>query len=528
LDVQLPDEPVLGIDLGTTFCATAIVNAKGEPVIIPNAEGEPTTPSVIHFHGRDACVVGEDAQRMVVADPANVVRFIKRAMGEPDYVLEFHGRSYTPQELSALLLAKLKRDSEAFLGRSIVDCVITVPAYFNAAQRSATAEAGAIAGFQVLSVINEPTTAAVAYGVTGAARGQRILGFDLGGGTFDVTLMEVPDLADGSDGGSFRTVASDGNAELGGKDWDDRLLDHVAERFVDNFGIDPRDDPQAYQALYESCLDAKLLLSSQLSTTIPINFRGHRLGVDVDRDTFEALTQDLVDQCADTCALVLDKAGHRWEDVDEILLVGGSTRMPMIRRMLRQLSNRPFGAGVHPEECVALGAALAGVLRHRPRHPALREPVPGTLHPDAPRLGDLHIADVTSHPLGMVVLDRQHNERITTIIPEATPIPCEVSRRFAYAYDGMTAVRVEVTEGAGSSRDDVSVIGEVRLQGLPPRPQGTPLEVAFRYTEDSTLEVDVVDLDTGARDRGKIDLVGGMGASAVDAARISLSGTLKA
>ena len=544
----MSDDLVLGIDLGTTFSAMAVVDRFGKAAIIPNGEGHSITPSVIHFYDSEACVVGEEAVKMVVVDPSNVVRFIKRAMGEQDFALEFFGRAYTPQELSALILRKLKEDAEEVLGTEIADAVITVPAYFNSAQRGATAEAGQIAGMNVLSIINEPTAAAIAYGLDRLGGHRRLMVFDLGGGTFDVTLMEI-------DGISFRTIASDGNAELGGKDWDDRLLNYVAEQFLERFGLDPRDDAQPYQELYERCLQAKISLSTKPRAVIPVNFRGNRMVVNVTREEFEAMSADLVEQCSETCALVLQKGQMTWSDLDEVLLVGGSTRMPMVRDMLRALSGDKVAPGVSPEESVALGAALAGVLRHRPRHPALlaqrellarrarqisraegaeqqsvppAEPAapPEPERPDAPAspgLAPVQVTDATSHPLGVVVLDRDLRERVASLIPEATPLPCERKGRFAYAYDGMTAVRVTVTEGVGESRDEVEVIGDVVLENLPSRPRGTPIDVIYRYTVNQILEVDVKDVETGAIHRARMDLKGGLGAAGVSRAREKLS-----
>jgi len=608
------DGVVLGIDLGTTFSAMAIVDRFGKPVIVPNADGHPTTPSVTHFYHRDACVVGEEAVKMVVVDPTNVVRFIKRSMGEPDFTLEFFGRTYTPQELSAIILRKLKEDAEEALGHEVRDAVITVPAYFNSAQRGATAEAGVLAGLNVLSIINEPTTAAIAYGIERLGQDQRLMVFDLGGGTFDVTLMEIR-------GVSFRTIASDGNAELGGKDWDDRLVNYVAEQFMEKHGSDPRDDPHRYQELYERCLHAKLSLSSRPRAVIPVTCRGHRLVVNVTREEFEGMSRDLVDQCADTCQLVLERARSTWADLDEVLLVGGSTRMPMIRDRLRAMSGREPAEGVNPDECVALGAALAGVLRHRPQHPALlahrqalarrartRRPAtagrpdtagrpaaagwpgPGSrpsateteaesstlssrgsltasLTPspgpspfaspfaspvaspaqDAEGQQDtwedasaevqagtagflpalrpedlpppLEVTDITSHALGIVVLDRDLHERVVHLIPTGTAVPCEKRGRFAYAYDDMTAVRVEVTEGEGSHRDEVKVIGEVILDNLPPRPRGTIIEVTYRYGLNQILEIDVIDRETRATRRARMDLRGGLTDEAMARAR---------
>lgn len=528
------DGIILGIDLGTTFSAMAYVDPFGKPVIVPNAEGQRTTASVIHFYDRDACVIGEEAVKMVVVDAPNVVRFIKRHMGEEGYQLELFGRSYGPQELSSFILRKLKEDAQEALGFEVKNAVITVPAYFNSAQRGATAEAGALAGFNVLSIINEPTAAAIAYGVERIGGDRHLMVFDLGGGTFDVTVMEIK-------GTTLRTIATDGNAELGGKDWDDRLLNHVAEQFAQKYGLDPRDDAQTYQELYERCLHAKISLSSKPRAVIPVNFRGHRTVVPIVREEFEAITRDLLVQCADTCAIVLEKAKMRWSDIDDVLLAGGSTRMPAVQDLLRRLSGKAPVAGVNPDECVALGASLAAIFRHHPKHPAIQNwrqtlarkaqnaagspnaaggaPVSAEPVEVGGSLPGVRIADVASHPLGIVVLDATLNERIVTLIPEFTPLPCEKRGRFAYAYDGMTAVRVEVTEGVGSSRDEVTVIGEVILDNLPPRPRGTPIEVVYRYTVNQILEVDVTDVETRVSRRARIVLKGALSPDGFEAAR---------
>jgi molecular chaperone DnaK len=534
------DAPILGIDLGTTFSAMAIVNDHGKPEIITNAEGFPTTPSVVHFYDEDGCVVGDEAVKMVVVDPENVVRFIKRQMGEDGFHLDFFGRPYTPQEVSALILRKLKEDAEERLGREMREAVITVPAYFNSAQRGATAEAGAIAGLNVLSIINEPTAAAIAYGLDRVGGERKLMVLDLGGGTFDVTAMDIS-------GTRLTTIASDGNAELGGKDWDDRLLNYVAEQFYTEYQLDPRDDAAPYQELYERCLHAKISLSTKDRAVIPVNYQGKRSTVRVDRTTFEGLTRDLVDQCEATSNLVLEKAGLSWPQIDEVLLVGGSTRMPMVRDMLVRLSGKQPVAGVNPDECVALGAALAGVFRHRPNHPAVRSgasrkpsaapkpsaPTPPSVAPSAPApvrgamiglasgghvaleaarrsLPDVVIQDATTHSLGIIVLDRTRQERVVELIPEGTPLPHEYRGRFAYAYENMTAVRVEVTEGVGSTRDQVSVIGKVELTGLPPRPKGTPIEVVYTYSIDQILGVQVVDVESGVSRRVEIRFQGGL------------------
>ena len=536
---------ILGIDLGTTFSAMAFVDRFGKAQIIVSAEGQPTVPSVVYFYDSDAFVVGSEAIKMVVADPANVARFVKRSMGEEDFTLEYFGRAYTPQELSAIILRRLKADAEEYLGYEIHDVVITVPAYFNAAQRAATAEAGMVAGFRVLSIVNEPTAAAIAYGIERLGGKRDFMVFDLGGGTFDVTIMRI-------DGHALRALATDGNAELGGKDWDDRLVSHVAEQFVARFGMDPRDDPQPYQELYERCLAAKIALSSQARVVVPVNYRGRRMAVPITVTEFNELCKDLVAQCIDTCVLALEKAGKTWGDLDDIVLVGGSTRMPMIQDALQSLAGRRPNAALNPDECVALGAALAGVYRHRPDHPAFTDLLPITLDepdgarsgpapriaagpavsgvpsipPDAPATGTLPgltILDIASHPLGIIVLDTGLRERIVELIPEGSPLPTQQRGRFAYAYDNMTAVRVQITEGHGATRDEVMVIGDVILDRLPPRPRGTPIDVVYRYTADQILEIDIIDVETGASRSATVAIRGSLDAQQLERARAALS-----
>ena len=568
---------VLGIDLGTTFSAMSYVNAYGKPEIVPNGDGHRTTPSVVHFYDEDGVVVGEEAVKMCVIEPEHVVRFIKRAMGEEDFALEFFGRNYAPQEISALILRKLKEDAEELLGTEVRDAVITVPAYFNSAQRGATAEAGAIAGLNVLSIINEPTAAAIAYGLDKLGGTRNLLVFDLGGGTFDVTVMRV-------EGSKLMTLASDGNAELGGKDWDDRMVNYVAEAFLEEHGVDPRDEASPFQELYERCLAAKIALSTKDRALVPVNYKGKRSGVQVSRKRFERLTEDLVQQCLDTTDLVLEKAGMGWEAIDDVLLVGGATRMPMIRGGITAAAGKEPVTDINPDECVALGAALAGIFRHRPDHPALqsarpeRPSTPAAIPPrkiltPPPRRpiaaaaigradggsfavrnepheqrvdelppgpendpilpeagsrfetpiyalpGDVEIKDATTHPLGIVVLDRNRQERVVELIPEGTPLPHEFHGRFAYAYENMRAVRVEVTEGHGSYRDEVTVIGKVELTGLPPRPRGTPIDVIYRYGVDQILSVQVIDVETGQSREVRIRFAGGLDGPELDAAR---------
>jgi molecular chaperone DnaK len=512
VSTQLSDV-ILGIDLGTTYSAMAVIDQFGKSTIVPNADGHPTTPSVVHFYEPGACVVGEEAVKSVVADPANSIQFVKRLMGD-DIKMEFHGEEYTPQAISALILKKLKTDAEEALGHPVSNAVITVPAYFNSAQRAATAEAGRLAGLNVLSMINEPTAAAIAHGLEKFGDERRVMVFDLGGGTFDVTIMDIGGI-------TFKTVASDGNAELGGKDWDDRLVNHVAEAFAASHDIDPRDDPQPYQELYERCLAAKLALTTKPKAVVPVNYMGKREAITITRETFESITEDLVGQCEDTANMLLAGQDIGWSDIDEVLLVGGSTQMPMIRTMVERLAKDANFPGVSPDEGVAVGANLAGVLRHQPKHPALKsvraalkdraraKKAGATAPTPAPQgIPKVEIQDACTHPLGVIALDSDLNEMVVTIIEKTTPVPAECHGRFAYAYDGMTAVQVEVTEGAGSNRDEVFVVGAIVLEDLPPRPRGTPIDVIYRYNVNQILEVDVVDVETRTVQTAKLHLLG--------------------
>ena len=345
---------------------------------------------------------------------------------------------------------------------------------------------------------------------------RRVMVFDLGGGTFDVTIMDIGGI-------TFKTIASDGNAELGGKDWDDRLVNHVAEVFASKHDSDPRDDPQPYQELYERCLAAKIALSSKPKAVIPVNYNGSREAITVTRDDFETMTEDLVRQCEDTANLLLSGEGMDWDDIDEVLLVGGSTKMPMIREMVERLASKATFPGVSPDEGVAVGANLAGVLRHQPKHPALKSvrqalkeratgkksvPKDSPPPPPPPGIPEVEIQDSCTHPLGVVALDGDLNEMIVTLIEKSTPVPCECQGRFAYAYDGMTAVQVEVTEGQGNSRDEVFVVGQIILEDLPPRPRGTPIDVVYRYNVNQILEVDVVDVETQSMRSARLHLLG--------------------
>jgi len=475
---------VLGIDLGTTFCAMSVVDASGRARILPNADGHRITPTALYFYAENSCILGQEAVRMSVREPTATVRFFKRHLGDPEYRVRFFGHDYSPQELSALVLRRLAADASEALGRQLKRVVLTVPASFNSAQRNAVVESAGLAGLEVLTLLNEPTAAAIAHlAEAGSVSVETTdhwtsLIFDLGGGTLDATVMVTEPSA-------HRILATTGKLELGGKEWDDRLVSHVAQICVKRVGVDPRDDPHAYHDLYERCVAAKLRLSVDTASRVALRVAGEPVEVEIGRAMFESLSEDLLAQCAAAALEALDLAEVAPEALDEVLLVGGSTHMPMVREMLRSLFGDIITSPDAPETLVARGAALAG---------ALSFPSEDTEASGAPTR---RIQEVTSHDLGLVVLDANLVEQILTLIPAATSVPHATRGRFATAYDGMTAVQVEITEGSLDDRDAISVIGTLVLNDLPPRPRGTPIDVIYRYNSSQILEVDLVDVETG-------------------------------
>ena len=521
----------------------AYVNDHGRPEIIPNGDGQLTTASVVYFFDHDEWVVGEEAVKMIIVDSGNVARYFKRRMGQDGADLQFYGRSYSPMDLQSILLTKLREDAVDLLGSDVKDAVITVPAHFNSAQRAATREAGTRAGLNVCSVLNEPTAAAVAFGLDRVGQDQRFLVFDLGGGTFDVTVMQIT-------GNRLTTIATAGEPNLGGVNWDERLVGGMVTTFHRQFGIDLREHRVAFQELYERCVLAKISLSTKDQAVVPVHCQGKRTVVKITRSRYEKMCADLVDRCGATTDSAIKKARVVPADLHDILMVGGSTRMPMVHQLIRDRFGREPNVHTNPDHTVAYGAALAGVYRHRPSHPALQQiaarPKPrpqatGALPrpqptqsavSDKPRGARIGLADGghiaeqmllqpsrslprfeiqerTGVTLGIVVLDRDHQEQVVPLIAEGTILPAIKRGRFVYAFDGMTAVRVEVTEGSGNNRSDVNVVGKVELTGLPPRPKGTPLEVIYEYGQDQILRVGVIDVETGAEKHGTIRFAGG-------------------
>src|SRR4051794_9171271 len=352
----MSNRKAVGIDLGTTFSAVSHIDAYGKPQIIPNTESERITPSVILFDGAKA-IVGTVAKNNTVAEPEKIVDFVKREIGKSkdQFHRDFDGKSYSAEELSALILRKLKLDAEKYLKVPVTDAVITVPAYFNDSERTATITAGRLAGLNVLQIINEPTAAALAYGLDKLDEDQTVFVFDLGGGTFDVTLMRIT-------GHRLEMVATNGDHRLGGKDWDDIIVNHVAEEFDRAHGENPLLDLQSYQDLQSRALAAKIQLSTRDRTTIVQSHNGKSVKVELTREDFELKTRHLVEKCKTICEMVLQEAQMQWSDIDKVLMVGGMTRMPMVREMVATLSSSPLVDDVNPDEAVAVGAAIQGIL----------------------------------------------------------------------------------------------------------------------------------------------------------------------
>ena len=448
---------IIGIDLGTTNSCVAVFEG-GEPKVIPNAEGSRTTPSVVAFSKTGERMVGQVAKRQAITNPDRTVMSIKRHMGT-DYKVRIDDKSFTPQEISAMILQKLKADAEAYLGTTITEAVITVPAYFTDSQRQATKDAGKIAGLDVKRIINEPTAAALAYGLD-KEKDQKIMVFDLGGGTFDVSILEISE-------GVFEVLATNGNNKLGGDDFDQRIIDWLAENFArENGGIDLRKDKMALQRLKEAAEKAKIELSSVTSTNINLPFitadeNGPKhLDATLTRAKFEELTADLVEATMGPTKQALADAGLSPSQIDKVLLVGGSTRIPAVQEAIEKIMGKEAYKGINPDECVALGAAIqAGVLA-------------GEFEAGQ----GLVLVDVTPLSLGIETLGGV----MTTLIKRNSPIPCRETKVFTTAADNQPAVDIHVLQGERPMAADNVTLGRFQLTGIPPAPRGVPqIEVTF-------------------------------------------------
>jgi len=465
----------VGIDLGTTNSVVSVLEA-GEPVVIPNAEGSRTTPSVVGFSRNGEILVGEVAKRQAITNPDRTVRSVKREMGRKDWHVEIDGKKWTPQEISAQILMKLKRDAEAYLGDSVAQAVVTVPAYFDDAQRQATKEAGQIAGLEVLRIINEPTAASLAYGLD-KQHDQTILVFDLGGGTFDVSLLEIGE-------GVFEVKATHGDTHLGGDDWDQRVIDWMVKEFKNAHGVDLSADRMALQRLKEAAEKAKIELSQVAETTVNLPFvtataEGPlHLEMKLTRSEFERMTADLVERTEVPFRLAVKDWGKDVSAIDHVILVGGATRMPMIQDLVRKLTGgKDPHKGVNPDEVVGVGAAIqAGVLKGDVK--------------------DILLLDVTPLTLGV----ETKGGIFTKLIERNTTIPTRKSEIFTTADDNQTTVEIHVLQGEAETvfSPGVRSLGKFHLMGIPPTPRGMPqIEVAFDIDANGIVNVSAKDLATG-------------------------------
>ena len=466
----------VGIDLGTTFSALAFLDDVGRPQVLPNEEGDKTTPSVVLVDDGDI-IVGKEAVKAMSTDMESIAECAKRDLGNATFHQKLGGREYPPEVIQAWVLNKLRTDACQRLG-DFTKAVVTVPAYFDEVRRKATQDAGYLAGLEVLDIINEPTAAALAFGfqqgrldISGEGDPQRVLVYDLGGGTFDVSIMEI-----GS--GEFVTRATDGDVQLGGRDWDQRLVDFVAETFLDTHGFDPREDPNTLGRLLRECEDAKRTLSARSRAHVACDFRGVGLRVEVSRDRFEELTLDLLERTAFTIRHTMQTAGLEWDDLDYILLVGGSTRMPAVVEMLRRVSGKQPDTSISPDEAVAQGAAIYAGL--------LLEKIQGR----PPRV---RVRNVNSHSLGLVATDPRTSRRQTAVlIPRNTPLPAKAQRVFKTLKTDQKSIVVNIVEGESRDPLECTQIGKCMVRDLPADlPAGTPVEVRFQYEENGRLQVSV-------------------------------------
>ncbi len=491
---------MIGIDLGTTFSAIAAINEQGEPEIVPNREGERITPSVVMFDDQMP-IVGTIAKQSAAARPLNVVQFVKRQMGNPSWKFRTEsGEAYTPEEISAIILKRLKEDAEAALGESVTDAVITVPAYFGDAQRKATQDAGRIAGLNVLRIVNEPTAAAIAYAFNDfrkaaaadktnatqiAIQQQILVVYDLGGGTFDVTVMRF-------DSAGVEVLATGGDKNLGGFDWDNEIMKFLNDEFKNAGGIDLLDDPELEQDLRAKAEVAKKTLSGRDKATVLLSAKGKSASIALTRETFEKITAPLLKRTGSIMQFTLEDAGLEWNQVDKILLTGGSTRMKAVSEWIENFSGKHPSNELHPDEVVALGAALQGAI-------ILRES--GTKTRNLPAL---RVQDVNSHSLGVVALNPDGKEANSIVLPRGKPIPCKATDTFYTVVDNQTMLHVQVTEGEDTVLAYVHIVGEGKM-GIPPYPKESPVEVHFEYNADGIIHCQVFDV-VGKKKLGELHI----------------------
>ena len=463
---------IIGIDLGTTNSCVAVMEG-GEPVVITNSEGARTTPSVVSFQANGERLVGQIAKRQAITNPEHTIISIKREMGT-DHKTKIDDKTYSPQEISAMILQKIKADAEAYLGETVSQAVITVPAYFNDAERQATKDAGRIAGLEVLRIINEPTAASLAYGLDKTDHSEKIFVYDLGGGTFDVSILELGD-------GVFEVLSTNGDTHLGGDDFDQKIIDYIANDFKSQYGIDLRNDKSAVQRLKEAAEKAKIELSSSMQTNINLPFitadatGPKHIDMNLTRAKFNELTHDLVQRSIEPMKKALSDAGLTIGQIDKVILVGGSTRIPAVQEAVKNFTGKEPSKGVNPDECVAMGAAIqAGVLTGEVK--------------------DVLLLDVTPLTLGIETLGGV----ATPLIERNTTIPAKKSQVFSTAADGQTSVEIHVVQGERQMAADNKTLGRFTLSGIAPAPRGIPqIEVTFDIDANGIVKVSAMDKGTG-------------------------------
>jgi len=517
----MPNDKPIGIDLGTTNSAMAWIDAAGRSAMIANAEGDFITPSVVFFSETEV-VVGRNARTAITAHPDLVAQWVKRDMGAPYYSHPIHGHYLPPEVIQACILRKLKADLVRALGND-VQAVITVPAYFDEMRRKATADAGEMAGLRVLDIVNEPTAAAISFGEAlgyltaggphpgplpssrtreaGEGSGRQelnVLVYDLGGGTFDVTLLRLT-------AGKVQTLATDGDVQLGGHDWDQRLVDFAAEAFIKAYKSDPRQDPATFNRLYLDAMEAKHTLSARNRAVIQINYQGHSLEAAVTREQFEEMSADLLERTASTSRQLLAVAGLEWKDLQRVLLVGGSTRMPMVGRMLHGLSTIQPDRSVNPDEAVARGAALYASHLLSTRDGAARS--------------TFQVTNVNAHSLGVEGIDTDtFRKKNVVLIPRNTALPARHTERFATKSEGQRTIAIKVLEGESTQPGDCIAIGRTVVRDLPAGlPKGWPVEVTFEYGSNGRLAVEA--LVPGTHHTARLELVREAGLSSEGLAR---------
>jgi len=504
--------PVVGIDLGTTYSSLAIVDQSGRPRIIPNRDGENTTPSVLFFDGKSV-IVGSMAQDSAITEPRNTARLIKRYMGLPGARFAFSNHILDPEILSAFILKKLVQDAERYLGLervAIQNAVITVPAYFTDPQRKATADAGRIAGLNVISIINEPVAAALSYCLDRLGTNHTILVYDLGGGTFDLTILRIQDKI-------IRMIATDGTAQLGGYDWTVALANLLCERFQTEYNTDPREDIDSLQILMNNAEKSKRLLSKRDRVIVTVTHAGQTMQIPVSRTEFESCTSHLINQTNSIIKLCFQRKNLPFNSIDRIILVGGATRMPMVTQLIGKYFPHCPQEQTNPDECVAHGAAIYAAMLSRSISEQIREEK--SYHPSQLPFADIKAEMICPHSLGVeaILNDGRHINAI--LIPRETPIPNQSSRTFYTSRDGQTSVKIQVLEGETEDPEGCVPVGCCVIEDLPPAPQKeNEIEVTFQYNEQGRVEITAIHKRTGKSASTHIERHAGIAEKSLDEA----------